>query len=78
MLLQCMDICMSVFAAQLRIDLEKAKDELEKKQRKHETEIEVRDKQIYQLKALMAHFKKVRKSCPLQARAHCTHTTHHL
>jgi len=48
-----------VFVAQLRADLEKARDELEQKQRKHETEIDVRDKQIYQLKALMAHFKKV-------------------
>lgn len=44
--------------AQLRADLEKARDELEKKQRKHDTEIEARDKQIYQLKSLMAHFKK--------------------
>lgn len=52
--------CMYYFVAQLRADLEKARDELEKKQRKHDTEIEVRDKQIYQLKSLMAHFKKVR------------------
>ena len=31
------------FAVQLWADLEKARDELEKKQRKHDTEIEVRD-----------------------------------
>ena len=31
------------FAIQLWADLEKARDELEKKQRKHDTEIEVRD-----------------------------------
>ena len=49
----------NIFTAQLRADLEKTRDELEKNQRKYETEVEVRDKQIYQLKALMAHFKKV-------------------
>ena len=59
--------------AQLRADLEKAREELEKKQRKFETEIEVRDKQIYQLKALMAHFKQVHTVMYKQTRAH-THT----
>ena len=65
----CLSVCLSIyvhlvhkrlyFAAQLRADLEKMKDELERNQRKYDTEIEVRDKQIYQRKALMAHFKKV-------------------
>ena len=61
--------------AQLRADLEKAREELEKKQRKFETEIEVRDKQIYQLKALMAHFKQVRTVMYKQTHTH-THKAH--
>ena len=66
-------------AAQLQADLEKTRDELERTQRKYETEVELRDKQIYQLKALMAHFKKVCIIVHVHTLVHaCMHTHTHV
>jgi len=46
----------------LQEELDKAKKNAEEVEKAHETELEGRNKQLYQLKSLMAHFKKV-KNC---------------
>jgi len=57
----------------LQEELEKSKKAAEELEKTHETELENRNKQLYQLKSLMAHFKKVTEYTLLLYKEHFVH-----
>jgi len=65
-------LCSSV-VHYLQEELEKSKKAAEELEKTHETELENRNKQLYQLKSLMAHFKKVTEYTLLVYKEHLVH-----